>query len=104
MQLHTKIYLLAFSHPIDDPTLFVPCEICQNKMIDVHHITAKRMGGSKLQDFIENLMGLCTFHHKEYGDKSIFMNILYKYHLMRMKEAQVQFDEKIINDLIYKYS
>jgi len=43
----------------------MPCEICSNPSVDVHHIEAKKMGGSKLLDYIENLMGLCRVCHDD---------------------------------------
>ena len=59
---------------------FIPCEICGNKAVDIHHIDARGMGGSKLKDFIENLMGLCRSCHDEYGDKVQFKDWLRETH------------------------
>lgn len=66
MQKYKRVYLDYFGYDLDD---FVPCEICGGRAVDIHHIDARGMGGSKTKDFIENLMGLCRRHHDEYGDK-----------------------------------
>lgn len=42
---------------------FCPCERCGDEAVDVHHIKPKGMGGSKLLDYIENLIGLCRICH-----------------------------------------
>ena len=66
-----------FGYTIAD---FIPCEMCGAKCTDVHHIDCKGMGGSKLKDFIENLMGLCRTCHEKYGDKVQFMDLLNDIH------------------------
>jgi hypothetical protein len=62
---HTKVYLKAMGY---DTTDFIPCEICQAKAVDIHHIEARGMGGSKTADTIENLMALGRDCHITYGD------------------------------------
>ena len=54
---------------------FVMCEFCQqDRAVDIHHIQGRGMGGSKSQDFIENLMGLCReCHLKAESDSSFNM-------------------------------
>jgi len=52
-----------------DKSDFIPCEICSQKAVDIHHIEARGMGGTKQKDSIENLMALCREHHLFYGDK-----------------------------------
>ena len=54
---------------------FVMCEMCQqDRAVDIHHIQGRGMGGSKEQDFIENLMGLCReWHLKAESDSSFNM-------------------------------
>ena len=64
MRSHTKIYLEYFGYSVD-PTEYKPCEICSNPVVDVHHIDARKMGGSKLKDYIENLMGCCRDCHND---------------------------------------
>ena len=72
MQKHTKIYMTYFDYGIED---FIPCEVCGSKAVDIHHLEAKGMGGSKTKDYIENLAALCREHHvkchanKEYNNE-----------------------------------
>jgi len=66
MKAHTKLYLQSLQFSIAD---FVPCEICRQLAVDIHHIKARGMGGTKKQDTIENLMALCRQCHERYGDK-----------------------------------
>ena len=47
---------------------YIPCEVCDSKAVDIHHIEARGMGGSKEADTIENLMALCRNCHIIYGD------------------------------------
>jgi hypothetical protein len=56
MQKHTKIYLKHFGYGMDS---FIPCEICGQKAVDIHHIN----GRGKSKNLIENLMALCRKHH-----------------------------------------
>jgi 5-methylcytosine-specific restriction endonuclease McrA len=62
---HTKVYLKGMGY---DTTDFIPCEVCQAKAVDIHHIESRGMGGSKTADTIENLMALCRTCHVEFGD------------------------------------
>lgn len=72
MKPHTRIYLEFFGFiskgekPLDPP--FVPCEICGQQAVDIHHIDARGMGGSKTKDVIENLQALCRRCHNQFGD------------------------------------
>ena len=66
MKKHTQIYLQGMGYKKTD---FIPCEVCGTQAVDIHHIEARGMGGSKEADVIENLMGLCRKCHIEYGDK-----------------------------------
>lgn len=67
MRSHTKIYLEHFDYSTEQPE-YMPCEICSNQVVDVHHIDPRRMGGSKTKDYIENLMGLCRECHNDCED------------------------------------
>ncbi len=60
MEKHRKVYLESFGFHQGDK---VYCEVCNCLFSHVHHIVFKGMGGSKLWDFIENLIGLCIFCH-----------------------------------------
>jgi hypothetical protein len=67
MKRHTKIYMKFFGFREGD---FIPCEVCGNTAVDIHHIEARGMGGDpqKKKDVIENLQALCRSCHNEYGD------------------------------------
>ena len=78
MQKHTQIYLQGMGYKKTD---FIPCEVCGSQAVDVHHIEARGMGGTKKADTIENLMGLCRNCHIEYGDKKQHKEYLKEIHL-----------------------
>jgi 5-methylcytosine-specific restriction endonuclease McrA len=65
MKNHTKVYLKGMGY---DTTDWIPCEVCQSQAVDIHHIEARGMGGSKEADTIENLMALCRKCHNAFGD------------------------------------
>jgi len=56
-QPHIKVYLKYFGYGEQD---FIPCEMCKERAVDVHHIRPKSLGGT---DEIENLIGLCRRCH-----------------------------------------
>ena len=78
MKNHTKVYFKHFNYGIDD---IIPCEICGNKSVDIHHI----YGRGKGKDTIGNLMALCREHHNRahgslpYISKKDFQSIHDKY-------------------------
>jgi hypothetical protein len=81
MKKHTKIYLDWFGYGIEE---FIPCEICERKANDIHHINARGMGGGRGKDEIENLMAVCRECHIAYGDVKDAKDYLYKIHEHRM--------------------
>ena len=81
MKKHTQIYLKAMGY---DTTDFIPCEVCQAKAVDIHHIEARGMGGSKHADTIENLMALCRQCHTNLGDKKQYKELLVATHALRL--------------------
>lgn len=83
MKKHVQIYLNEFNYDEGD---FIPCEVCGRKAVDIHHIDARGMGGSKLKDYIENLMALCRVCHEKYGDKVKYKPFLRKIHLKLLKK------------------
>lgn len=78
MKKHTKIYIDYFGYGIDD---YIPCELCGEGAVDIHHIVCRGLGGSKTKDHIENLMGLCRECHEKYGDKKQYLDMLKEKHL-----------------------
>ena len=86
MKSYTKKYLEHFNFSTSD---FIPCEICGERAVDIHHIEARGMGGSKGKDDIENIMAVCRKHHLEYGDKKDKKEFLKIKHLEYMKKFAV---------------
>jgi len=77
LKKHTKIYLEYFGYSDTD---FISCEVCGAKAVDIHHIEARGMGGSKAADTIENLQAVCRACHVEYGDKAKHKELLKQIH------------------------
>ena len=85
MKPYTKMYLNHFGYDISD---FIPCEVCGKTAIDIHHIQARGIGGSKEADNIENLMALCREDHLKYGDKKQHKEWLKSIHEQRLSMAK----------------
>ena len=85
MKKHTKIYLNYFGY---HETCFIPCEVCNSRAVDIHHIEARGMGGSKSKDNIENLQALCRNCHLEFGDKKQYKEYLIKIHKSKINEIK----------------
>lgn len=85
MKNHTRVYMRHFGGDCGE---FVPCEICENPAVDVHHIDARGMGGSDEKDHIDNLMGLCRECHEHFGDKKKFKRVLRIIHQFRLLETK----------------
>jgi hypothetical protein len=77
MRKHTKIYMDYFGYGKED---FISCEICGKRAVDIHHINARGMGGSKDKDTIDNLMAVDRECHIKYGDKKEYMDFLKEKH------------------------
>jgi len=60
MKRYVKIYMDYYDYCKDD---VIVCAMCNNIAVDIHHIKARGMGGSKRKDFIENLIALCRGCH-----------------------------------------
>lgn len=83
MKAHTKIYLKHFGYAETD---FIPCEVCGNIAVDIHHIERRGMGGTKQKDSIENLMALCRADHIKYGDKKQWKDWLRNIHQAKINK------------------
>lgn len=83
MKNYTKVYFKHFNIAGDE---FIPCECCGAKAVDIHHIQARGMGGSKSKDDIENLMAVCRKCHIEYGDKPQYIDYLNERHKIHLKK------------------
>lgn len=71
-----------------DISEFIPCEVCGQKAVDIHHIEARGMGGSNSSDHIENLQALCRSCHNTYGDKKQWKEYLKEAHTRRINERR----------------
>lgn len=80
---HTQIYFDYFGY---DESSWIPCEVCGAQSVDIHHIEARSMGGSKLKDNIENLMALCRKCHDSKGDRKEWKEWLIKLHNIKMRK------------------
>ena len=74
-------YFNHFGYDISD---FIPCEVCGKTAVDIHHIEARGIGGSKDADSIDNLMALCREDHLKYGDKKQYKEWLKNIHQERL--------------------
>jgi len=83
MKKHIKVYLEYFDYDTDD---FILCEVCGRKAVDIHHIKARGMGGSKQLDVIDNLQALCRECHIKYGDKKQWVEFLNSKHKDKMND------------------
>jgi 5-methylcytosine-specific restriction endonuclease McrA len=77
---YTQIYLNYFGYSIAD---FVPCEICQKKAVDIHHIEA-RSKRKDLENDIGNLMAVCRECHIKFGDKKEYKDYLKELHNLKL--------------------
>lgn len=104
MTPHLKIYTKAFKLDLCDDW---QCEACNkmgllNKGLELHHIQARGMGGTKKPDRVENLMSLCVDCHKSKGDLKQWKSWLFKVHLKTMEEHGVKFYREWIEEQIRK--
>ena len=81
MKPYVKIYFNHFGYDISD---FIPCEVCGKTAVDIHHIEARGIGGTKEADNIENLMALCREDHLKYGDKKQHKEFLKNKHAEKL--------------------
>jgi len=82
---HVQIYLTGMNYDVTD---YIPCEICNAKAVDIHHIDCRGMGGSSGKDTIENLMALCRSCHIKYGDKTKYMQMIKDIHLNKIEKRK----------------
>jgi 5-methylcytosine-specific restriction endonuclease McrA len=85
MKKHVKTYLDFFGY---DETSWIACEMCGQTAVDINHIDAKGMGGSKLKDNIENLMAMCRKCHIDLGDKKEHKVMMKVVHQVKMNERK----------------
>ena len=85
MKKYVKTYLDYFGY---DQSSWIACEMCGQTAVDINHIDAKGMGGSKLKDNIENLMAMCRKCHMDLGDKKEHKVMMKVVHQVKMNERK----------------
>jgi len=85
MKKYVKTYLDYFGY---DQSSWIPCEMCGQTAVDINHIDARGMGGSKLKDNIENLMAMCRKCHIDLGDKKEHKVMMKVVHQVKMNERK----------------
>lgn len=102
MKPYTKLYLDYFGYSEGD---FIPCEITGKEAVDISHNLPRGMGGSKLKDTIENLMGLTRSAHTflESNPNYYWWFQLVHYHFMVTKipysESLVSLKDSVFNEI-----
>jgi len=81
MKKYKKIYFDYFGYCKDEKIL---CEICGREAVDIHHIQPKGIGGSKNEDYIENLIALCRDCHTAAHEHSLSKELLTKIHISNL--------------------
>ena len=81
MKKHTRLYYKHFGYALDEN---IPCEVCGNIAVDLHHIDNKGMGGSKTKDYIHNIIALCRDCHDKAHNEQLSKDELYKIHERRI--------------------
>jgi hypothetical protein len=85
MKKHTKIYLEGMKIPICErfEDMYIKCEMptCYRPSVDINHIYARGLGGSKTKDYLENLVAMCREHHLDFEAKKISKEELKEIHL-----------------------
>lgn len=81
-----------------DESDWICCEVigCTVQAVDIHHIDARGMGGTKKTDTIEGIMAICRHHHIKYGDQKQYIDFLRYCHIRAMEERQVRFNPELI--------
>lgn len=65
MKRHVKVYFegMGITPTANFDDMFVACEWCGGRAVDINHIDPRKMGGSKLRDNLEDLVALCRKDH-----------------------------------------
>jgi len=87
----TEVYLrgMAYDLQLSFEDQFIPCEICDQRAADVHHIDARGMGGTTKEPHVRDLMALCREDHELYGDRKDAKKLLRTIHRLRMYARRI---------------
>jgi len=100
MQPHTKSYLKAFDLLGDD--IMVPCEVCQCRAVDIHHIIPRSKFGSKtkrIQDDIYNLIALCRECHDLAHAEVLTKVMLQNVHCLWLRHKRIAYKPIVLNSV-----
>lgn len=78
---------------------FIPSELSGNPAVDINHIDARGMGGTKEKDSIVNLMAMTREEHIYYGDKKQYKEFLREKHFEFMLKNQPKKSKQIFDKL-----
>lgn len=80
MKKYTKLYIKEFN--CED---FFTDELLGIEAVDIHHICARGMGGTKIKDDIDFIMALSRECHVAFGDKKKYTQFLFDAHQHYLK-------------------
>lgn len=87
MKPHVRIFLEHFGFIGYE---YIPCECgCGGRVVDVHHLSPRGMGGSKKKDTIENLVGLTRECHERAERDKAFNNKIKERHLRNVQKKYI---------------
>lgn len=92
MKKHTKNYLNGMQIQILErfEDMCIMCEwCCRSLAVDIHHISARGAGGSKLKDTVDNLVALCRECHKLAEARKINKEELKRRHLKNISASSL---------------
>lgn len=99
MIIYKKTYLGSFKYSEGDN---IPCECCGGDAVDIHHILTRKRRRDLYND-INNLMAVCRECHDDYGDRNMYMSMLFKIHRKTMMINNIEVDDVWFDAIILKY-
>lgn len=87
MKKHIKAYFegMGITPTASFDDMFIACEWCGARAVDVHHIYGRGSGGSKLLDVAPNLAALCRDCHLKAEARTIPRGELLERHIKNMR-------------------
>ena len=75
------------------------CSICQEKVIDVHHIIKREKGGS---NDLDNLMVVCPNHHREYHQGKFTIDQMKTYRTQWIQKCNIFLNVGLPTEILVK--